>query len=147
MNIYKKSFRTFRQKKHQLDMRYCLMNSFFLYWNQERRFPMNKKYLLQIIIIASLVFGGFTLFILLFLTKHQILFFTENNISDHLFRYFLDFLIYGLLLDPLAGLYFLSLLFNFTKRIIALHKQLFMQSFEKKQWKIYYSIGALISFA
>ena len=71
-------------------MRYCLMNSFFLYWNQERRFPMNKKYLLQIIIIASLVFGGFALFILLFLTKHQILFFTENNISDHLFRYFLD---------------------------------------------------------
>ena len=42
-------------------MRYCLMNSFFLYWNQERRFPMNKKYLLQIIIIASLVFGGFAL--------------------------------------------------------------------------------------
>lgn len=23
-------------------MRYCLMNSFYLYWNQERRFPMNK---------------------------------------------------------------------------------------------------------
>lgn len=38
---------------------------------------MNKKYLLQIIIIASLVFGGFALFILLFLTKHQILFFTD----------------------------------------------------------------------
>ena len=40
---------------------------------------MNKKYLLQIIIIASLAFGVFTLFVLLFLAKHHILFFTENN--------------------------------------------------------------------
>ena len=77
---------------------------------------MNKKYLLQIIIIASLVFGGFALFILLFLTKHQILFFTENNISDHLFRYFLDFIIYGLLLDPLGWAVLSFLVVQFHKK-------------------------------
>ena len=77
---------------------------------------MNKKYLLQIIIIASSLFGGFALFILLFLTKHQILFFTENNISDHLFRYFLDFIIYGLLLDTLGWAVLSFLVLQFHKK-------------------------------
>ncbi len=116
MNIYKKSYITFRQKQHRLDMHHCLMNSFFLYWNQERRFLMNKKYLLQIIIIASLAFGVFTLFVLLFLAKHQILFMTENNISDDLFRYFLDFIIYGLLLDPLGWALLSFLVVQFHKK-------------------------------
>lgn len=42
--------------------------------------------------------------------------FTENNISDHLFRYFLDFIIYGLLLDPLGWAVLSFLVLQFHKK-------------------------------
>ena len=41
---------------------------------------------------------------------------TENNISDDLFRYFLDFIIYGLLLDPLGWALLSFLVVQFHKK-------------------------------
>ena len=77
---------------------------------------MKKQTILHYILIISLFLGILALSLLIFLTKKHFLFISENNISDNLILYFQNFLIYGLLLDPIGWSVLGFLIVQFHKK-------------------------------
>lgn len=105
-----------------------------------------KKNTFSRIFIISLLSSVLTLCLLLFLTKMHILFITENNISDDLLLYFQNFLIYGLLLDPIGWIVLTYLIVQFHKRNHDIQKTMifaFIQKETKNDLKLYWLIDLI----
>lgn len=103
-----------------------------------------KKHTFSKILVFSLLFSLLVLFLLLFLVKMHILFITENNISDELILYFQNFLIYGLLLDPIGWVVLAYLIIQFYKDSHSVQKTMIyalIQKETKNDLKLYWFIN------